>query len=86
MTSELFPDSSMASDSPRLIWLRKHNLALGELPSGQRYCASFEHIVHGETHRECEEFMARALDIHHWSIEEFAKAGVVIPEAGEEVC
>lgn len=82
MSAELFPVEE--SLSPRLTWLKLHNLALGELPDGQRFCAGEDLITHGDTHSDCEHKMAEELEIAHWSIAAFIRAGVVFPTAVEE--
>ena len=48
--TELFSDESVRKDSPRIVWLKTHNLALGELPCGTRFCASDQYITHADTH------------------------------------
>lgn len=82
--TELFPNSEMSSLSPRQRWLKEHNLALGELPDGKRFCAGEDRITHGITHKDCELLMARELEVEHWEVTEFKKAGVVIPGECEE--
>jgi len=87
MSAELFPDSEVTALSPRLVWLKLHNLALGELPYGVRFCASKDCIKTGDTHSDCEMLMADELEVEHWSVTDFAKAGVVMPgNVQEEQC
>ena len=84
MTAELFPDSAMSAPSPRLTWLKLHNLSLGELPDGTRFVASDQYITHAETHSDAEVKMAAIREVEHWSLAEFKKAGVKMPEKAEE--
>ena len=84
MTAELFPESAMSAPSPRLTWLKLHNLALGELPSGTRFVASDQYITHADTHSDAELKMAAILEVEHWQTTEFKKAGVKMPEKAEE--
>lgn len=81
--TELFPKSAMAAESPRLLWLKSHNLSLGELPQGQRFCAHALAIFTADTHKNCELKMADYLGVRHWTVTEFEKAGVVMPEEQE---
>ena len=81
--SELFPDSAMSAPSPRLTWLKLHNLSLGELPDGTRFVASDQYITHADTHSDAELKMAAILEVEHWSIEEFKKTGAVVPGKAE---
>ncbi len=90
--SDLFPASAMDSPSPRLVWLRKHNLALGELPDGTRFCAGKDNAIgYGKTHRDaeleyCEVHLVHNGPIEHWSISEFNKAiAPVVKTEVEEV-
>lgn len=85
--SDLFPITE--SLSPRLRWLKEHNLSLGELPNGQRFCVGLHGAGFGETHRDaeldyCEVSSELVAKIQHWSVTEFQKAGVVIPTEVEE--
>jgi len=80
MTDELFNAADVTMDSPRLAWLKRHNLALGELPDGMRFCASHSNITRGDTHKACELSMAKKLGISHWEVDEIKKAGVTMPE------
>jgi hypothetical protein len=82
--SELFKDSDVSKPSPRLEWCKRHNLALGQLPDGTRFCAGRNAIGFGATHADAERECAEAMEITHWSIEDFAKAGVIMPEAATE--
>lgn len=77
--SELFEPASVAVDSPRLTWLKRHNLSIGQLPDGTRFCVGRHAIGYGSTHLEAEQQCAEAEDITHWEAEEFTKAGVVLP-------
>lgn len=81
--SELFHESEVAKESPRLLWLRQHDLALGQLPSGTRFCAHALAIFTADTHKDCELKMATYLGTEHWELTEFKKAGVKMPEAVE---
>lgn len=83
----LFPDSEITMESPRLKWLKKHNLAIGELPDGTRFCVGLFNTGYGSTHRDAELECAAAAEIEHYSITEFVKTGAVIAkDAQEEVC
>ena len=82
--TELFSDESVRKDSPRIVWLKTHNLALGELPCGTRFCASDQYSTHADTHSDAELKMAAILEVEHWSIEEFKKTGAVVPGKAEE--
>lgn len=82
--TELFPDSEVTSLSPRQRWLKANNLALGELPDGKRFCAGEDRITHGDTHKDCELLMAMELEVEHWEIAAFKRAGVVIMGECEE--
>ena len=74
-------------DSPRLLWLKKHNLAIGELPDGERFCVGPDSVGYGPTHRDAELECAKAMQIEHWTITEFVKTGAVIAkDVKEEVC
>lgn len=85
--SELFPDSATESKSPCLLWLEKWNLQIGQLPDGTRFCVGRNAIGYGKTHADAERECAEAMDVLHWSIEDFRKSGVMIPGATEEeVC
>lgn len=77
--SELFPEQAMSTPSPRLTWLYMHNLALGELPSGLRFCAASDRITTAHTHLDAELLMATELEVEHYSIEGARKAGVLMP-------
>ena len=81
--SELIEDSAMSALSPRLRWLRLHNLALGELPSRTRFGASDQCITHGDTHSDAELKMAAILEVEYWSVQEFKRAGVKFNETME---
>lgn len=84
MSVELFPDSAMHSPSPHLIWLRNHNLAIGQLPEGQHFCVGVIGVGLGDTHHDAEleyckchneDSVEGASDpIEHYLISEFNKA------------
>jgi len=78
--SELFKSSEVEHPSPRLIWLAAHNLAIGQLPDGTRFCAAIDRVTTGDTHKDCELKMATELEIEHWSLEDARKAGISMPE------
>ncbi len=82
--SELFSESEVTKDSPRLTWLKQHNLALGQLPDGTRFCAGRNSIGYGDTHRDAELDYSESVDLEHWEITDFKRAGVVLPEEREE--
>ncbi len=85
--SELFEASAMSAPSPRLTWLRLHNLALGELPSGTRFVASDQYITHADTHSDAELKMAAILEVDHWTVDDARRCGVMVPgKAAEEEC
>lgn len=87
MSAELFDDSAVQSFSPRLLWLKKHNLAIGELPDGTRFCVGLFNTGYSSTHRDAEPECAAAAEIEHYSITEFVKTGAVIAkDVQEEVC
>ncbi len=84
MSAELFPPAAVTQDSPRLAWLKRHNLALGELPDGTKICVGRHAIGYADTHKDAELECAEAMNVAHWSIEEFRKAGVMVPGNVEE--
>ena len=52
MDTELFPESTISVDSPRLKWLKKHNLAIGVLPDGKKFCVGIEAAGFGTSRPE----------------------------------
>lgn len=66
--SELFPVESMLSPSPRLLWLREHNLALGELPDGKKFCVGEHATGFGNTHLEAEQDYCAVTALTHWEV------------------
>lgn len=88
MSDDLFP--SAVSQSPRLKWLAEHGLLTreDELPRmgiGPRktmpfVCLNSDKTVatFGETEDEATERMAALLNLKHWKLEGFEKAGAVV--------
>ena len=84
MTAELFPASAVTKDSPRLLWCKRHNLSLGQLPEGTKYCVGSIAVGFGTTLLEAEQDYCAATGEDHWEVEEFKRAGVKMPEKAEE--
>ena len=86
---DLFPASAMDSTSPRINWLMKHNLAIGVLPNGIKFCVGELGVGLGDTTKDAElEFTAmynedaaenNTSTIEHWSVVDARKAGIVMP-------
>lgn len=81
---QLFPDSVTAVYSPRLLWLKEHNLARGNLPNGTAFVVSEDCVTTGSTHEECELKMATLLEVKHYSVTEFEKATAAVVKVEED--